>query len=463
MIDTHSHLEMEAFDYDREEVIKRAREAGLEAVITIGSDFNGCKGAVELASKYDFVYASVGIHPHDAKDFTEEIFDQIKEWATSPHPPLSKGGQRGGKVVAIGEIGLDYHYDHSPREIQRDVFIKQLYYAKEVNLPVVIHSREAKKDTLKILEESGVTKGVMHCFSGDLEMAERAMAIGFYISIAGPVTFKNASRLREIAKAIHDDYLLIETDAPYLAPEPLRGKRNEPAFVTYTAKMLAGLRGVSLEDIGRITTLNAKRLFGIGHMPEAEIAYKIRESLYLNITNRCTSKCTFCVRFHSDFVKGHNLRLEHEPVEEELKNAIGDPEKYKEVVFCGYGEPLLRLDVVKQVASWIKEKGGRVRINTNGHGNLIHKRNILPEMQGLVDSMSISLDAQDEETYNHICKPAFKNAFNEVVNFIKEAKKYVPEVTATVVAMEGVDIDKCREITDSLGVKLRVRSLDVVG
>jgi TatD DNase family protein len=303
----------------------------------------------------------------------------------------------------------------------------------------------------------------MHCFSGDLEMAERAMAIGFYISIAGPVTFKNASKLREIAKAIPDDYLLIETDAPYLAPEPLRGKRNEPAFVTYTAKMLAGLRGVSLEDIGRITTLNAKRLFGIGHMPEAEIAYKIRESLYLNITNRCTSKCTFCVRFHSDFVKGHNLRLEHEPVEEELKNAIGDPEKYKEVVFCGYGEPLLRLDVVKQVASWIKEKGGRVRINTNGHGNLIHKRNILPEMQGLVDSMSISLDAQDEETYNRICKPAFKNAFNEVVNFIKEAKKYVPEVTATVVAMEGIDIDKCREIADSLGVKLRVRSLDVVG
>jgi TatD DNase family protein len=466
---------MEAFDYDREDVIKRAKEAGVEAIITIGSDIEGCKGAVAFAKKYDFVYASVGIHPHDAKDFTEEIFDQIKRWTSivrsqkpevrsqNKNSKLQTPNSKLSKIVAIGEIGLDYHYDHSPRDIQREVFIKQLQYAKEINLPVIIHSREAKKDTLKILEESGVTKGVMHCFSGDLEMAERAMAIGFYISIAGPVTFKNASKLREIAKAIPDDYLLIETDAPYLAPEPLRGKRNEPAFVTYTAKMLAGLRGVSLEDIGRITTLNAKRLFGIGHMPEAEIAYKIRESLYLNITNRCTSKCTFCVRFHSDFVKGHNLRLEHEPVEEELKNAIGDPEKYKEVVFCGYGEPLLRLDVVKQVASWIKEKGGRVRINTNGHGNLIHKRNILPEMQGLVDSMSISLDAQDEETYNRICKPAFKNAFNEVVNFIKEAKKYVPEVTATVVAMEGIDIDKCREIADSLGVKLRVRSLDVVG
>lgn len=457
MIDTHCHLEMDAFDDDRKDVIKRAREAGLEAVITIGSDFDGCKGAVELANKYDFVYAAVGIHPHDAKDFTDEIFNQIKEWA------MGNGQKAKGKIVAIGEIGLDYHYDHSPRDIQRDVFKKQLYYAKEIGLPVVIHSREAKKDTLKILEESGITKGVMHCFSGDMEMAERTMAMGFYISIAGPVTFKNAAKLREIAKAIPDDYLLIETDAPYLTPEPLRGNRNEPAFVVHTAKLMADLRGVSFEDINRITTVNAKRLFGIGEMPEAEIAYKIRDSLYLNVTNRCTSKCTFCVKFHTDFVKGHKLRLEHEPTEEELKNAIGDPTKYNEIVFCGYGEPLLRLDAVKSVASWVKEKGGKVRINTNGHGNLIHKRNILPELQGLVDSISISLDAQDEETYNRICRPAFKNAFNEVVNFIKEAAKYIPDVTATVVTAEGVDVDKCREITDSLGVKLRVRRLDVVG
>lgn len=457
MIDTHCHLEMDAFDNDRENVIKRAKEAGLEAVITIGSDFEGCRGAVELANKYDFIYASVGIHPHDAKDFSEEIFNQIKAWTLPPHP------QRGGKVVAIGEIGLDYHYDHSPREIQKDVFKKQLYYAKEVNLPVIIHSREAKKDTLKILEESGVTKGLMHCFSGDMEMAERVMSLGFYISIAGPVTFKNADRLREIAKAIPDDYLLIETDAPYLTPEPLRGKRNEPVFVVHTAKFIAELRGISYEDIDRITTLNAKRLFGIGNMPEAEIAYRIRDSLYLNVTNRCTSKCTFCVKFHTDFVKGHKLRLEHEPTEEELKDAIGDPAKYNEIVFCGYGEPLLRLDIVKAVASWVKEKGGKVRINTNGHGNLIHKRNILPELQGLVDSISISLDAQDEKTYNKICKPTFKNAFNEVVNFIKESKKYIPEVMATVVTAEGVDVEKCRDITDSLGVKLRVRRLDVVG
>ncbi|MEW6214163.1 MAG: TatD family nuclease-associated radical SAM protein, partial [Nitrospirota bacterium] len=374
------------------------------------------------------------------------------------------GGQQGGKVVAIGETGLDYYYENSPREIQRDVFRRQLLLSKETGLPVVIHSREAKKDTLEIIKESGVNKGVLHCFSGDIEMAEKAMAMGFYISIAGPVTFKNARRPREISKAIPDDYLLIETDAPYLAPEPFRGKRNEPSYLVHTARMIAELRGITIEDLSRITTINAKRLFRIGQMPETgEIAYKIRDNLYLNITNRCTNKCSFCVRFHTDYVKGHNLRLSDEPAEEELKDAIGDPSQYREVVFCGYGEPLLRLDLVKSVAKWIKQNKGKVRINTNGHGNLIHGRNILPELKGIVDGISISLDAHDEETYDRICKPFYKNAFREVIEFIREAKKYIPGVEATVVKLDGVDIEKCRAITDGLGVKLRIRKLNIVG
>ncbi len=339
MIDTHCHLEMDAFNGDRDDVIKRAREAGLEAILAVGSDFEGNKGAVALAEGYDDIFAVVGMHPHDAKDFSPAVFNQIKIW--SAHR----------KVVAIGEIGLDYHYDYSPREIQRDVFRQQLYFARDTGLPVVIHSREAKEDTLGMLKDSGIEQGVMHCFSGDRDMAERAIAMGLHISFAGPVTFKNASQLREIAKIVPDEFLLVETDAPYLAPVPLRGKRNEPAFVVHTARFLAEWRGVSLEDLDRITTINAKRLFHIGELPPGQIAYKIRDSLYLNITNRCTSKCVFCVRFTTDFVKGHNLRLDHEPSVEELKDAIGDPLRYKEVVFCGYGEPLLRLDAVKSIAA----------------------------------------------------------------------------------------------------------------
>ncbi len=455
LIDTHCHLEMDAFNIDREIVIQRAIEAGIEAIITIGSDMKGNEGALEISQKYDFIYCSIGLHPHDAKDFNEKIYNKIKDLATAKNQ---------NKVVAIGEIGLDYHYDNSPRDIQKEVFFRQLILAKELDLPVVIHSREAKSDTLSIIKESGVAKGVFHCFSGDMDMAEKAMAAGFHISLAGPVTFKNAKKLHEVAKLVPDDFLLIETDAPYLTPEPYRGKRNEPAFILQTAKKIAELRGVSIEDIARITTLNAKRLFNIGEISsKGEIAYKIRDSLYLNITNRCTNRCSFCIRFISDYVKGHNLRLSNEPSEEELKAAIGNPQDYREIVFCGYGEPTLRLELIKSLSSWIKQKGGKVRINTNGHGNIINKRNILPELKGLVDKLSISLDAHDEETYNRICRPAYKNAYNEVLDFIKEAKNFISDVSVTVVSAEGVDIEKCKKIAEDLGVELRVRKLDVVG
>ncbi len=443
---------MPQFDGDREEVISRAKEAGFEALITVGSDLQGTLKAVELSAQYDFIYASVGIHPHDAKDFSEQVYNDLKEMT------------KNNKVVAIGETGLDYHYDHSPRDVQRDVFKKHLALAEETGLPVIVHSREAGEDTMAILGESGVSTGVLHCFSGNAQMAEEAMSMGFSISIAGPVTFKKSSGLREIVRIVPDDYLLIETDAPYLSPEPFRGKRNEPYYMSYTAGLIAELRGISPGDVARITTLNAKRLFGIGSISEeAAIAYQIRDSLYLNITNRCTNACSFCVKFRSDFVKGHRLRLGHEPTEDDIIRAIGDPSRYSEVVFCGYGEPLQRIDTVKHVAKWIKEHNGRVRINTNGHGNLIHRRDVIPELKGLVDSVSVSLDAHDEATYNTLCKPAYKGAFREVIRFIREAKEHIPDVQATVVDLEGVDLDKCKELTEALGVKLRIRKLDAVG
>ena len=460
---------MAAFDPDRESVIQRARDAGLEALITIGSDLNGNMGGLELSGRYDFIYSAVGFHPHDSKDFTDDIFGKIKSWAEKFGPRNAACDTKDTsspvpKVVAIGEVGLDYHYDSSPRQIQRAVFARQLQLAKDLDLPVVVHSREAGHDTLAIIRESGVTKGVLHCFSGDADMAHEAVAMGFYISIAGPVTFKKALKLREVVTIVPDDFLLMETDAPYLTPEPFRGKRNEPCFIVHTAKAIADLRGVSAADIARITTLNAKRLFGIGEMPEqGEIVYRIRDSLYLNITNRCTNRCTFCIKFQSDFVKGHNLRLFREPSEEELIKAIGDPAQYKEIVFCGYGEPTLRLDLIKNVAGWVKKNLGKVRINTNGLGNRIHGRNILPELRGIVDSLSVSLDAQDEETYNRICRPAYENAFAEVIKFIREAPQYIPEVNVTVVTAEGVDVEKCRKLAEDLRVGFRVRELDAVG
>ncbi|MGC2062083.1 MAG: TatD family hydrolase [Thermodesulfovibrionales bacterium] len=451
-IDTHCHLEMEQFDGDRDEMIRRARTAGVGTMITVGSDLESVAKAIELSGNDDNIFAAVGVHPHEARHVDENVCRRLSAWASHP------------KVVAIGETGLDYHYDHSPRDVQMSVFRKHLELASDAGLPVIIHCREAWDDTIRILKESGNSRGVLHCFSGNRNMAAEVISLGYHVSVAGPVTFRKAADLREVARLVPDEYLLLETDAPYLSPEPYRGKRNEPAFLVHTAHFIAGLRGISLEDIARITTLNARRLFSIGQVSEhAEIAYRIRDSLYLNITNRCTNACTFCVKFQTDYVKGHNLRLDHEPSEEEVREAIGDPSRYKEIVFCGYGEPLSRLDIVKGIASWVKRQHGRVRVNTNGQANLIHKRKIIPELQGLVDSISISLDAQDEETYVKICKPVFPDAFQEILQFIREAKEVIPDVRVTVVALEGVDIEKCRSIAEDLGVGFTVRALDVVG
>lgn len=454
LTDTHCHLEMSQFDPDRGDVIGRALDAGVRRMITIASEPSSNLSVLELTGRYPELYCSVGLHPHDARHYSDEFHANILRWAESP------------KVVAIGEMGLDYHYDHSPRGVQREVFARQLSLARELNLPAIIHSREAAPDTMRILADSGIRRGVMHCFSGDIGMAREVINLGLHISIAGPVTFPKSDELKEVASWVPDDSLLIETDAPYLTPVPFRGKRNEPAHLLHTARAVAELRGITLDDLARITSLNARRLFGLeagDEHKEGAIAYPIRDSLYLNLTNRCTNACSFCVRYHSDYVKGHHLKIRHEPSVEELRRAIGDPKAYREVVFCGYGEPTMRIREVAELSGWIKEQGGMVRINTNGQANLIHGRNILPELAGKVDSVSVSLDAQDSETYNKLCRPRDPNAWQAVVDFIREAKKYIPHVQATVVAAEGVDVQQCQAIADELGVRLRVRTLDVVG
>ncbi|NLX62749.1 MAG: TatD family hydrolase [Tissierellia bacterium] len=253
LIDSHAHLDDRRFDKDRDEIIKSLEEAGVELVINPGADVSSSIKAVALAEKYPNIYAAVGVHPHDAKTMDENTIDLLRSFTKRE------------KVVAIGEIGLDYHYDNSPRDVQRKRFREQLALAKEVGLPVIIHSRDAAKDTYDILEEAqdGSLKGVMHCYSGSIEMAMEYIKLGFYISLAGPVTFKNARVAKEVAKAVPIDRLLIETDAPYLTPEPYRGKRNEPVYVRYVAGTIAELRGMTFEEVAKKTAENTKRLFNI--------------------------------------------------------------------------------------------------------------------------------------------------------------------------------------------------------
>lgn len=258
LVDTHAHLDFHQFEADRQAVIRRAAEAGVAAIITVGTDLASSRRAVELADQHEGIYATVGVHPHDAKKLDGVTLAALRDLVQGP------------KVVAVGEIGLDYYRNHSPREAQRRALQAQLAWAAKLEKPVVIHDRDAHGEIMDILSgwAAGLQNsplegrlGVLHTFSGDLTMAERAMELGFYLSISGPVTYRNARELPEIVKDLPVDRILVETDCPFLSPHPHRGKRNEPAHVRLVAERVAALKGMPLEDLAAATTENARHLF----------------------------------------------------------------------------------------------------------------------------------------------------------------------------------------------------------
>ncbi|HEY6837728.1 MAG TPA: TatD family hydrolase [Geobacteraceae bacterium] len=456
LIDSHAHIYGHEFTEDFDAMLERAAAAGVSQIVVVGADIESSRAAVDLALRHEHIFAAVGIHPHDAERVTDTCYDIIRQLALSSP-----------KVVAIGEIGLDFYRDRSPRDLQEKVFRRFIRLAREVSLPIIVHDRDAHERVERILVEEKAPEvgGVLHCFSGDLAMAQRCIELGFYLSIPGTVTYPSNEMLRDVVRGVKTERLLVETDCPYLSPVPHRGKRNEPAHVRLTAEKVAELKGLSLEDVGRITSRNAKALFGMGSAEErAQIAYRIRNSLYLNITNRCSNRCSFCAKFDDFTVKGHYLRLEHEPSFAEVMAAMADHAGYDEVVFCGYGEPLLRLDLIKEVAREVKKRGVRTRINTDGQANMVYGRNIVPELEGLIDCVSVSLNAPDAETYARLCNTPFGAAgFHSVCTFLKEAKKHIPQVVASAVTVPGLDVAAVRKLAEELGVEFREREYAAVG
>jgi len=457
LVDSHLHLDLSEFDEDRDSVVSRAREANVVCLINPGRNLQSSRRAIELAEKSPQIYAAVGLHPHHAAEDTaaaQQVFRRLAK-----HP----------RVVAIGEIGLDFFRNLSPPETQKRVFRDYLRVAAELNLPAIVHCRDAFQEVCEIIEEPrlGGVRGVLHSFSGDERSAFRLLEAGFYVSFSGQITYAENDRLRSVSNMLPIERMLVETDSPFLTPFPLRRKRNEPALVWRVAEELARIKGVAPEDVARVTTRNVRLLFGIGpELPRGEIAYSIRNSLYLNITNECTNECIFCPRLKNPVVKGHDLRLERDPTFEEIVAAIGDPFRYEEVVFCGFGEPLLRLETVKNVARFLREKGFRnLRIDTNGQANLIHGRNVVPELAQLVTNYSVSLNAPSAEEYQRLCRPKYgPTAYEEVKKFIVECKRQGTSAVATVVALPGIDLDACRGVAEvELGVPLRVRAYNEVG
>ncbi|MBP3888302.1 MAG: TatD family hydrolase [Cellulosilyticum sp.] len=249
--DSHAHYDDERFDEDRESLIESLREKGVDFIVNAAADMKSCHTSLALAEKYPFIYSSVGVHPHDVKELTEANIEEMRRLAQN------------AKVVAIGEIGLDYYYDNSPREDQRKWFKVQLELAKELDLPVIIHSRDASQETFDIIMESGVKEGVIHCFSGSYELAKEYVKRGFYLGIGGSLTFKNAKKTVEVVEGIDLDHILIETDCPYLTPVPHRGERNDSSYLKFVVEKIAEIKGISTDEVAQVSSENAKKLFRI--------------------------------------------------------------------------------------------------------------------------------------------------------------------------------------------------------
>ncbi|MGB9591122.1 MAG: TatD family hydrolase [Candidatus Kryptoniota bacterium] len=464
-VDSHSHINDDKFK-SIDEVIHRANDARVKYIIVPGWDIESSEKAIKLAETYDSVYAIVGFHPHEAYRVDHAALRTLEEMASHK------------KVVGIGEIGLDYHYNFSPPEAQQRVFEEQILIAKEKNLPVSIHSRESDLDLLHILERHATDwilprrftyqikpqpRGVLHSFNSPLSTARKGIELGFYLGISGMITFtkrKGEDHLSEILRHIQPEHFLLETDAPYLTPFPFRGRINEPSYIPLIAAAIAQAEHLTTEDVARITSYNAYKLFGIGEQPKPRFTYKINNSLYINLTMRCDSDCIFCDRKGEAMVKGYNLHIEREPSVDEIISEIEDPSMYDEIVFCGYGEPTIRLDALKQVAQFVKNHGGKTRLDTDGHGSLINHRDIVPELVGLIDSVSISLNSLDPDEYGQLMQVKPHPYFDEMIKFAMEANEKIGNVTMTVVELDNIDTDKARRFVEQkLGAKFKIRPL----
>lgn len=436
-------------------------EAGVEQAIVIATTLQDARRAASICDAHPGLYPTVGIHPNDLPEDLEADLEALEAM-------LLDGG-----FIAIGETGLDYYRDDTDPAAQQVSFRRHCELAVRTDLPVIVHIRDregrvqAYDDVAEIIEAHPGLRGVIHCYTGDPEHAQRYLAAGFVISFSGILTFPKGGNVRESAAVVPIEQTLVETDAPFLAPVPKRGKRNEPAFVVHTARALAELHGLSEADVRRITTRNTRSLF---RLPTEETAgpatYTIRDAIYVNVTNACDAKCVFCPRTHDDFeVKGYDLRRPKDPRTEEILEAIGDPAQWSEVVFCGFGEPTLRLATVLEVAAAVKAGGGRTRLNTNGHGDLLQKRTIAPELVGAIDVISVSLNAQDKATFERHCPSAFSpDGFTPMLTFITSCVEAGLDVVCTALdGLEGVDMDATEALALSLGARWRGRVLDEVG
>lgn len=453
--DSHAHLHDEKFERDLDRVLDRARAAGITRILTLGDNIEASRRALALAQQVPEVLAAAGVHPHAVSEWSAESERALLELLDAP------------RVVVVGEIGLDYYHHSTGHDRQREVFRRQLAIARELRMPVSMHCRESYADLLADLkaEKGEEIGGVCHCFSGSLKDAQVLTDMGFSLGVGGSSTYPKAEELRDVLRRIGIHFLLLETDSPYLSPQPKRGRRNEPAHLPITARMLAEFLGESYRDVARITSYNTERAFRLTKDHLAEAVYVTRNQIHVNLTNCCSNSCEFCHRHGEGIVRGHKLLLEEEPPVAPVQEQILKPEyaSYRDVVFSGLGEPLMRLDATLQIGRVARTAGKHVILQTNGQGLLLHGPELFTNLKDAVDSVSVSLNAPDQATFNAVCHPSDpERAFGAVLDFIRGCRKHHIPVEATALDLPEVDLAATHTLARELGVELHVHRSEPV-
>jgi len=434
MIDSHAHLDHPLFRDDVDEVVTRAVEDGVRAVVNIGYDPESARATAALVEKYDFFYGVLGTHPHDAAGHTLGYEIELKELLDRP------------RMIGVGEIGLDYYYDHSPRDVQRKVFRRMLWMARLKDKPVVIHCRDAERDVLDMLASERMRfRGIFHAFNQGPAEATRATELGFHLGIGGVATFKK-SRLLDILHAIPLDRIVLETDCPYLAPTPWRGRRNEPAMVAKVVEGLSRIHGVPPEVVVRQTTENFALAMRIEEKTLPPPVYKINNRVYIHTT--------------PDTEAGWLADLVTQAAGDMVGGAEGPDGRYtlEEAVICGFYEPLEYIDQVTAVAARLRSEGVRVRLITGSRGHAAFRKGAAESLLGVVDALTVRIYGATPEQHEQAAMTGLGDAaFKSLTEFVQGTVTAGIETDCLFISVPKMKVERCRALADSLGAGCVVR------
>ncbi|MCK4806235.1 MAG: TatD family nuclease-associated radical SAM protein, partial [Candidatus Aegiribacteria sp.] len=362
------------------------------------------------------------------------------------------------RVIAVGETGMDLYRKRIPEKLQIEIFKEHIRLAETFGLTLIVHSRSAEREVLDVLGDDVTVPVIMHCYTGPDDTAREAADRGYYIGFAGVLTFRKNERLRNLAGSLPADRILIETDAPYMSPEPVRGRRNEPSNVKYVADTISEIWGRDPEETAGTLLKNSLKAMQLGPTRRTDLVYSLYGNIYMNITGRCTNHCRFCIKDRTDGIGGYYLKHHGEPLEERLDSIIDSlsPHMGKELVFCGYGEPTMRPDVLNRLAGNASNRGFSVRLNTNGTCLSWLSPEETAELLEPFDAVNVSLNASCREEYNSICRPADENTWDRLMEFIELAGR-AASVRLTAVRYPGVSMESVEKLAKSLSLPFRIR------